>query len=269
MAIRSKCAVLGKPINHSLSPAMHQAAYAALGLEGWTYEAFEVDESSLTSFVEGLDEQWVGLSLTMPLKRAVIALADDVDPVAKALGVANTLQLGERRLALNTDCAGATGALAERGIVDITSVRVLGGGATASSIVHALARKPGLTIEFVVRDEQRAAEAIAVAKRAGAAVTVRPFEAPMLDVVDLLVSTVPGALLHTHELVEATRAVFDVIYDPWPTPLAAAAEEHNRPFVSGLDLLAHQAALQVELFTGDHIDPQVLREAALAELARR
>src|SRR5665811_2581542 len=90
---QSKCAVIGKPIAHSLSPAMHRAAYAALGFDDWTYDAFEVDEAGLKGFLENLDESWVGLSLTMPLKRAVIPLADEVTTVAGALQVANTLEL--------------------------------------------------------------------------------------------------------------------------------------------------------------------------------
>ena len=268
----SKCAVIGNPIAHSLSPAMHRAAYAALGLTGWTYDAIDVDEAGLKGFLDDLDESWVGLSLTMPLKRAVIEFADEVSTVAATLGVANTLEVGgQHRIASNTDCAGAVGALAERGVGDIKSVRVLGGGATAASIVFALARTPGLKVEFVVRDEKRSAESIAVAEHAGADVTVRPLDAPMIEVVDLLVSTVPGkvAKLQAHDLVDASRAVFDVVYEPWPSPLASAATQKDVPFVSGLDLLAHQAVFQVELFTGQSIDPQVLREAALKELARR
>lgn len=267
-----KCAVVGKPIAHSLSPAMHRAAYAALGLDNWTYDAFEVDEAGLKGFLENLDESWVGLSLTMPLKRAVIGFADEVTEVAGVLQVANTLEVGgKHRIASNTDCAGASGALAERGIGDVTSIRVLGGGATAASIVYALARKPRLKVEFLVRDEQRAAESIAVAERAGADVTVRPLDAPMLEVVDLLVSTVPAKAVKklAHDLVDASNAVFDVVYEPWPTPLASAAAHEGVPYASGLDLLAHQAALQVELFTGQPIDPRVLRDAALEELARR
>jgi len=268
----SKCAVIGKPIAHSLSPAMHRAAYAALGFDDWTYDAFEVDEAGLKGFLENLDESWVGLSLTMPLKRAVIPLADEVTTVAGALQVANTLEVGgQHRIASNTDCAGAVGALAERGVRNVKSIRVLGGGATAASIVYAVARNPGLKVEFLVRDELRSAESIAVAERAGADVTVRPLDAPMLDVVDLLVSTVPGKAVRkqAHDLVDASHAVFDVVYEPWPTPLASAAALKGLPFVSGLDLLAHQAAFQVELFTGQPIDPQVLRDAALKELARR
>ncbi len=266
-----RCAVVGSPINHSLSPAMHRAAYVALGLDDWSYEAIDVDVDGLKGFIEGLDESWAGLSLTMPLKRAVMALADEAGDDAKALGVANTLTLGQRRLAANTDCPGAAAALVERGIGDVSTMRILGGGATASSVLHAVAQRPGMHIEFVVRDEQRATDSIDVAQRAGAIVTVRPFDAPLLDVVDLLVSTVPAKSVQkqSHELVDAARAVFDVVYNPWPTSLATAAQDHGKPFVSGIDLLAHQAAEQVHIFTGRRVDPQVLREAALAELERR
>lgn len=266
-----RCAVLGKPIAHSLSPAMHRAAYATLGLD-WTYEAIEVAESELAGFLLGCGEDWRGLSLTMPLKRTVIGLADEVSPVAAELDVANTVRFeAGRMLASNTDCAGVKAALAERDITQLASARILGGGATAASVAYALASSGVTHIEFVVRNPDTVADTVAVAEKAGADVAVRLIERPLIDVVDLLVSTVPAAAIRTraHELVESARAVFDVIYDPWPTALGKAAGAAGRPFVSGLDLLAHQAAFQVEVMTGSNIDPALLRDAALAELAAR
>lgn len=269
--MRMHCAVLGKPIAHSLSPVMHRAAYARLGLD-WSYDAHEVAESELPAFLAGCDESWRGLSLTMPLKRAVIGLADEVTTVAAALGVANTVELRDGRvIASNTDCAGALAALAERGVRKSRTARILGGGATATSMAHALASSGVTRIEFVVRHPDSAAGAVAAAQAAGAETVVRLFDVALIDVVDVLVSTVPaGAVRKTaHDLVDSARAVFDVVYDPWPTPLAKAAKQAGRPLVSGLDLLAHQAAFQVELMTGSPIEPAVLRDAALAELAER
>lgn len=266
------CAVLGSPIAHSLSPAMHRAAYRELGLNDWSYEAVEVDEAGLADFLDGLDDSWVGLSLTMPLKRAVISLADEVSKVANTLQIANTLELrAGRRTASNTDCAGAMGALAEREVRTINSVRVLGGGATAASIVYAMTRTHRPSVEFVVRDESRAAAAASFARQAGCEVSVRQFDRPLLAVVDLLVSTVPSSAVRgtAHELVDSARAVLDVVYDPWPTALGQAAAKHSRTYVSGIDMLAHQAAFQVELFTGRPVEPALLREAAIVELSGR
>ncbi|MEO6471828.1 MAG: shikimate dehydrogenase [Aeromicrobium sp.] len=267
----NRCGVLGKPIAHSLSPVMHRAAYAQLGLD-WTYDAYEVTESELEGFLAGCDESWRGLSLTMPLKRAIIGLADEVTSVAGALGVANTVEFRDgKRVASNTDSAGALAALVERGVRNTKTARILGGGATATSVAYALATNGVGHIEFVVRNPDTAADAVAVAEKAGAETVVRLIDRPLIDVVDLLVSTVPAKVvsMKAHDLVDSTHAVFDVIYDPWPSPLALAAKESGLKFVSGLDLLAHQAAFQVELMTGSPIEAHILRDAALAELAAR
>jgi len=267
----TRCAVLGKPIAHSLSPVMHRAAYAHLGLD-WTYDAIEVAESELEAFLTACDDSWRGLSLTMPLKREVIGLADEVTKIARILDVANTVEFRDGRIiASNTDCNGAIAALAERGVRKIKTARILGGGATAASIAYALASKGVEHLEFVVRNPDRAEEAISVARRAGVDVMVRQMDKPLIDIVDLLVSTVPEDAVrqNAHDLVDSTHAVFDVIYDPWPTPLAKAAKESGVPLVSGLDLLAHQASFQVELMTGSPVEADLLRNAALAELATR
>lgn len=266
-----QCGVLGKPIAHSLSPAMHRAAYAHLGLD-WTYDAYEVAESELEAFLKSCDESWRGLSLTMPLKRVVVELADEVTTVAATLGVGNTVEFRDGGITVsNTDCAGALAALAERGVRKTKTARILGGGATATSFAYALASQGVGHIEFVVRNPETVTDAVTVAEKAGAEVVVRLIDKPLIDVVDLLVSTVPAEAIRkgVHEFVESAHAVFDVIYDPWPTPLAKAAEEAGTPFVSGLDLLAHQAAFQVELMTGSPIDVDILRDAALAELSSR
>jgi shikimate dehydrogenase len=265
-----RCAVLGSPIAHSLSPVLHRAAYAELGLD-WTYDAVEVDEDGLEAFLDGLDDDWRGLSLTMPLKRVALGLVHKSSAVAMAVGSANTILLepGDGRgIGDNTDVPGAQAALRERQL-EPRSARIVGGGATATSIAYALAALGLRDLEFVVRDESRAEVAARVARSAGADVIVKSFEHPMLEKVDLLVSTVPGDAIgsRSHELAESSRAVFDVAYDPWPTPLIVAAEQADLPVVTGLDLLAHQAALQVELMTGSTADVDLLRSAALTAVA--
>ena len=264
-----RCAVLGSPIAHSLSPVMHRAAYAELGLD-WMYDAVEVDEEGLEGFLDDLTDDWRGLSLTMPLKRVALDLVAKSSAVAKAVGSANTILLdGDGRgSGDNTDVPGAQAALRERGI-EARSARIVGGGATATSLGYALAGLGVRDVEFVVRDESRAERAAQVTRSAGADVTVQPLEHPLLEKVDLLVSTVPGEAIgsRSHELAESSRAVFDVAYDPWPTPLIAAAEQAELPVVTGIDLLAHQAALQVELMTGNVVDADLLRSAALSTFA--
>ena len=264
-----RCAVLGSPIIHSLSPAMHRAAYGELGLD-WTYEAIELTEDDLELFLKSLGDDVRGLSVTAPLKRRLVELVEMADdPI---LRVANTVVVDDGNLeAHNTDVPGAIAALRERGITSVATARILGGGATASSIAYALSTMGARHLEIVVRDPSRAGLAVDVAEASGLSVAVHTIDEPLLDKVDLLVSTVPGEVIgsRSHELVEASHAVFDVVYDPWPTPLMNAAEEAGLPAVSGLDLLAHQAALQVALMTGDEVSPQLLRDAALAELGSR
>ena len=263
-----RCAVVGSPIAHSLSPVMHRTAYAELGLD-WTYEAVDVGADGLAGFLAGLDDDWRGLSLTMPLKRVALGLVDQCSSVATAVGGVNTILLErDRRVGDNTDVSGAMGALRERQLDEIHSARIVGGGATATSVAYALAALGLTDLEIVVRDPSRAEAPAEAARGAGVDVVVESFDHPLLAKVDVLVSTIPsdGIGSRAHELAESSRAVFDVSYDPWPTALVTAAEQTGVPVVTGLDLLAHQASLQVELMTGSEIDPALLRAAALAAL---
>jgi shikimate dehydrogenase len=265
------CAVLGSPIAHSLSPAMHRAAYAELGLD-WAYERVEIAEGELAAFMGALGDDVRGLSVTAPLKREAAAVAHQRTEDVEVLGVANTLLIEDGLVsAHNTDVPGAAAALDEAGVRPPVVARILGGGATAASMALTLVRLGVEELEFVVRDPSRAVEAEEVVRGRGIGVSVRLLDEPLINRVDLLVSTVPDVAIgaRSHELVDSSRAVFDVVYDPWPTSLAQAAAESGTPLVSGLDLLAHQAALQVELMTGSSVSPQLLRKAALAELTAR
>lgn len=265
------CAVLGSPIGHSLSPVMHRAAYAQLGLD-WTYEAVDVPEGGLAEFLGALGEDVRGFSVTAPLKREAAAASHQHDGIVEVLGVANTLVIDDGMIsAYNTDVPGGAAALAESGVRSPQSARILGGGATAASMALTLIQMGVGELEFVVRDPSRAAVAESVARGRGVAVSVRKMDEPMISRVDLLVSTVPHDAIgsRSHEFVDSSRAVFDVIYNPWPTALGRAADEAGTPVISGLDLLAHQAALQVELMTGSTVSASLLREAALSVLANR
>ena len=159
----TRCAVLGSPIGHSLSPVLHRAAYAELGLDDWTYDGVVVDAAGLAGFLDGLDGSWRGLSLTMPLKRVVIPMVDSLDTWTRLSGVANTVLLGdERRLGFNTDIPGAMAALVERTSAPLESAVVLGGGATATSALLALVELGCTNARLLVRDPSRAEETVAV-----------------------------------------------------------------------------------------------------------
>ncbi len=248
-----RCAVLGKPVAHSLSPVLHRAAYAELGL-AWSYDAVEVDEAGLPAFLEGLDDTWRGLSLTMPLKRAVVPLLDSMSDPAVLAGAANTVVLADgRREGHNTDIGGAAAALRERWDGPVSRAVVLGGGATAASVLLALADLGCDEALLLVRDPGRAQETLEAVGRHPSAprlgVAIAADEPPRAC--DVLVSTVPDeAEEPLRGWVEDAGVVFEVRYDPWPTPLARAASGAGRPLVGGLDLLLHQAAAQVELMTG-------------------
>ena len=269
----NRAAVLGSPIAHSLSPVLHRAAYAALGLGDWTYTAIECDEAGLAGVlaVPG----WAGLSLTMPLKRAVLPLLDRTEPLAVEAGGANTVVFeGGARLGYNTDVPGMVTALAEAGVTAPAGATILGAGATACAALAAL-REAGLTSAVaLVRDRARAGDLLAAAGRLGMAVELRPFGTGVRDG-DLLVSTVPaGAADYYAERARNPRpgpsAVLDVVYHPWPTPLAQAAARSGAVVVSGFDLLLHQAGGQVELMTGIKPAPlDDMRAAGQTELARR
>ena len=247
-----RCAVLGDPIAHSLSPVLHRAGYLATGLD-WEYDAVRVPAAGFEDFLGGLGPDWRGLSLTMPLKRLAIPLARTVSDRARLAGAANTLLLedGAVVLADNTDLPGAVAAVRERYAGPVTAATVLGGGATAASTGLAMVELGARRVRLLVRTPDRAAEAAAViaAHPAAPAVEVASLADGPVDG-DVVVSTIP-AIAQDAALVARCAdvpVVFEVIYDPWLTPLTDAVGD--RVLVSGLDLLVHQAVLQYELFTG-------------------
>ncbi|MFE1579649.1 shikimate dehydrogenase [Streptomyces fradiae] len=262
-----RAAVLGSPIAHSLSPVLHRAAYAELGLTGWTYDRFEVDEARLPGFFAGLDAGWAGLSLTMPLKRAVIPLLDEISDTARSVEAVNTVVLtGDgRRVGDNTDIPGLIAALRERGVEKAEEAAVLGAGATASSALAALARVCSGPVTAYVRSAARADEMRGWGERLGVDVRTADWsDAARALTAPLVVATTPAGA--TDELArsvpEAPGTLFDVLYDPWPTPLAAAWSARGGAVLGGLDLLVHQAVLQVELMTGRSPAPLAAMRAA-------
>ncbi|MGX1129281.1 shikimate dehydrogenase [Streptomyces glaucescens] len=275
MSPARRAAVLGSPIAHSLSPVLHRAAYAELGLTGWTYDRFDVDEAALPGFLDGLGPEWAGLSLTMPLKRAVIPLLDEISETASSVDAVNTVVLHEdgRRTGDNTDIPGMVAALAEHGIEKVDSAAVLGAGATASSALAALARICTGEIAVYVRSEARAAEMRQWAERLEVGIRVADWaDAEQALRAPLVVATTPAGTTDAlaAAIPERPAALFDVLYDPWPTTLAARWSAYGGAVVSGLDLLVHQAVLQVEQMTGRAPAPvNVMRRAGEHALAER
>ena len=251
-----RAAVLGSPIGHSLSPALHRAAYAALGLD-WRYDAVEVTEDGLAGFLDGLGPEWAGLSLTMPLKQAVLPLLDARTELVARTGSANTVVLRDgRREGHNTDVHGLVAALREAGVGQVDRAAVIGAGATAASALAAVHELGAHDVRVLARSPERARALEPVAAALG--IRLRYAELHPLELEDrwpqLVVSTVPAGALD--ELAAQSDPggqvppLLDVVYAPWPTPLAAAYSRAGGVVVPGTAMLLHQAAAQVELMTG-------------------
>lgn len=255
--------MLGRPVNHSLSPALHRAAYAALDLD-WTYDAIECDVAALPE-VLAAHADWRGFSCTMPLKRALLDVAAEVRPLARDVGAGNTLlpRPGGGWIADNTDVHGIVAALREHD-VGARETCVLGAGGTAQAAVAALA---GLGVDacvVLVRDASRTGAVRQVAERFGVRLQVADLavDAPALAA-DLVVSTLPAGA--ADPLAARTwrpgQALLDVVYAPWPTPLAAAVGAAGGTVIGGALMLLHQAAAQVELMTGRRAPIDAMRAA--------
>jgi shikimate dehydrogenase len=272
-----RAAVLGSPIKHSLSPVLHEAAYQALDLHGWHYDKIECDEAGLPGLVDSMGPEWAGLSLTMPLKRVVMTVADEVSPMAEAVGSANTLvftaagRAGGRR-AENTDVAGLVSALREAGLARVEQAVILGAGGTAQGALAAVRELGHESPVVLVRNLARTGELRETAERLGMRPTISDglFTEP-LPAADLVISTLPrGAAdpLSTTRWKPDTM-VLDVVYAPWPTSLAGSARAAGCPVVSGLTVLLYQAVAQVELMTGQPGPVEAMRTALVAAVAAR
>jgi shikimate dehydrogenase len=279
----TRCAVIGNPVARSLSPVLHQAAYAALGLD-WTYDRAELTDSELPAFMAGLaNPPWRGLSVTMPHKRAVIGYLDEVEDLARRLGAVNTVLFdpdGERTGA-NTDVPGFVRAFREAGVHELDAVTLLGGGATAGAAIAAVAELGASRVHCYVRDTSRAAALAAVGASFDVAVHIDAWvQLTAAPLVDAVISTIPPhAQVSIGQASSGTAAggprwsamapvLFDVGYVPTPTPFMAAAAADRVIVIGGFSLLLHQAARQVELMTGCELAPlDAMRQAGLAALS--
>jgi len=264
-----RCGIVGHPVAHSVSPAMYRAAFARCGLP-WTYEAIDVPEGGLAGFVGGLDATWRGLSVTMPHKQDVLRLGTP-DETSRLVGAANTLVLEDdgTRSVRNTDVAGVVGALRGRRVESVGTAVIAGAGATARSVLAGLARLGLRDVLVQLRDVGKAGPMVELARTLGVAIRLGPIgEHAGCDVV---VSTLPARVADAwaEALAEGAGAVFDAVYDPWPTALNRAAHAAGAVVVDGLDLVSAQAVDQIAALCGCEVAAADLRAAALAELSGR
>ena len=277
-----RAAVVGRPVSHSLSPVLHRAAYAALGLTGWTYDALDLGAEDLPVLLAGLGEEWRGFSVTMPCKQAAAQVAGDAGHLVRLLGAANTLvRAGAGWRAENTDVTGVGMALQLAGVEQVDEAAIVGAGGTASAAAVALASLGATHVELVVREPARAAGVVRVLEALDVRATVsrlpdlapsgrhaRPPEGVRPPVV---VSTVP---IEGQPSVCALpwrddQTVLDVLYAPWPTPLCERVTAAGGRVVGGAEVLFWQATEQVELMTGQPAPIPVMRAALDAALADR
>lgn len=305
----ARLAVLGSPIAHSKSPLLHAAAYRLLGLD-WAYGRDEVRPEGFDAFMRGRGAGWRGFSVTAPLKPQALAFGATASATAHATGGANTvvfrsLQADAEADVHNTDVPGFAAALRERGVGAVRSVELFGAGSTAASALAACAGMGASHVRIVARAPERARATAELAERLGLSASVVALgswtSSSVADDVDLVVNTVPGGVALPEPVaadVVARAALFDVVYAPWPTGLAAAwldgaeadagaaasatasdrttgadaeagAPSPGGPVVcSGLDLLVHQAVVQVRLFTGRAEDEPLPDETAILAAMR-
>lgn len=269
-------AVIGSPVRHSLSPVIHNAAFAAAGLD-WVFLAFEVVPGAASAALAGMRALGIaGLAVTMPHKDDVAAAVDVLDPAAAALRTANTVVLlPDGRLAgHSTDGAGFVASLRDAGVDPVgLDVAVLGAGGAARSVIDALARCGVRQIAVVNRSADRAEVAAALAGDRG-----RVGTSADLAAADLIVNATSigmgsnggsGDAPCDLRLLQPRHIVADLVYHPLETPLLAAARAVGARAIDGLGMLVHQAALQQELWTGVRPDPLAMRAAAEQELAAR
>lgn len=265
-----RAAVLGHPIAHSLSPVLHLAAYEELGLD-WIYSAHDVTAATLPNFVRSLGPEWVGLSLTMPLKESVLSLLTEVDSVAASVRSVNTVVLdGSTRKGYNTDVSGLGALLAGAKVGPSSSATILGSGATARSAVAAIAACGAGSVVVLARRPDAAAELVALAASYGLDAAPGDWP-PTVEALggDVVVSTVPAEVAGEVPVPERPALLVDVLYHPWPTPLAKAWAGAGGGVIGGMALLVAQAVEQVELMTGRRPTAELLMAVGSASLAER
>lgn len=262
-----KAAVLGSPVSHSLSPVLHNAAYAALDL-AHSYSSIETAESELGKFLADKDDNWLGVSLTMPLKEVAFEFANSCDELATITGAINTLVFGSETKAFNTDVLGVVDALTEAGAGQISQGVIFGSGATARSALVAMQRLGAKAVNCVARNESDIERMSEISKQIGVEFLRTPLGESNWLTADVVINTTPVGVLDefARDVVSPAGLLLDVVYNPWPTQLAASWGVSGGSIVSGLNMLLHQAGHQVTLMTGQSAPIAQMRKALNAEL---
>ena len=270
-----KLSVLGSPISHSKSPAIHSAAYRVLGLD-WTYDKIEVRKGGLRSFMEQLDPLWLGLSLTMPLKEEAARFANSLDAAAELTGAVNTLVRTDAGWAgYNTDVFGIVQAVRLAGVETPKTVLILGSGATATSAVTAVKElSPNATVLVHARNAETRGQLVAYAKELGLKAHSVRFLTRAASRANLTIATLPGGALNAVAEKLAKKnfrpngAILDVAYDPWPSKIASVWSRADQTIISGLEMLLWQAVAQIRIFKTGDPTLQLPNEVAVVEAMR-
>ena len=267
-------AVIGSPVRHSLSPVIHNAAFAAHG-DNWVYEAFDVVPEHAVAAIDAMRILGIaGMSITMPHKELVMAALDEVHPTAAMVRAVNTvMRVGDRLVGHNTDGVGCVDAL-RAAQADLTSVAVLGAGATARAVIAALVHE-GAQVAVANRSATRQSDAVAIgnAVRANSTVAIGLHDAVQCATI---INTTPqgmaGVAQHSTPLeaesLAAHHTVLDAVYHPLETVFLRQARARGARIVDGVSMLCAQAARQQELWLGRLPDVALMRRAALEELAK-
>jgi shikimate dehydrogenase len=267
-----RAAVLGRPIGHSRSPLLHTAAYHALGLSDWTYEAIDCAAEDIAALLARSGPEWAGFSVTMPVKRAALQQADHVAPTAALVGAANTLLRGVDGswTADNTDVIGILSSLRAVTFTHETAA-IIGAGGTAQAAVVALGRLGLTQVDVIVREPARTIELARTAHRVGVALSVYRIEdaGPVFDRAGIVVSTLPAHAADgmADRAWPASTVLLDAVYQPRSTALLEAVHSRGGITIGGAEILLHQAAAQVHLMTGRAAPVEAMRVALDADLA--
>jgi shikimate dehydrogenase len=263
-------AVIGSPVSHSLSPVLHTAAYRELGLPH-DYRAIEVNKDGFADFMKTVNSFWLGLSLTMPLKEIAFSVAHEVTPVALLARSINTLLVGEKLVADNTDVIGIVRAIEESAVGPFRTMVLIGSGATARSAIVAAGQLGVRQVWAVARNQRALHECEKIAKKVGVGFADMGIRDILWDSETVTINTTPKGVADglLSSMPGPRGALLDVVYHPWPTQIARYWQEFGQVAIPGHTMLLHQAAKQVELMTGHQAPVEVMRQALIEALNNR
>jgi shikimate dehydrogenase len=274
------CAVIGNPVGHSLSPAIHNAAFEALGLD-FIYVACQVED--VNGALTGMRalENFRGLSVTIPHKTEAMKYVDEIAETDRSIGSINTIIKENGKLAgLGTDGPGALKALVDAGVnLAGKTALMLGSGGAGRAIAFTLSRQTGLKELILLDINANLLEGLAADLRAGTAVSVQPGSlaegslAEAMEKADLIIHCTPvgmhpkeGTSLVPASLFRPGQVVFDIVYTPLETKLLADARARGLQVISGVEMFINQAVLQFEKFTGVPAPAEVMRRVVMERL---